>query len=163
MIDKTDWSVIEKLQEGIPLCERPFAKLAEAAGMSEEEFVSRVRRLHEAGVIRRIGPRLRHERVGVRGNIMVVWNVPEGRMDEVGTTFAAERAVSHCYERPSFDGFPYRLYTMVHAPSVERAVRVVHKLSRECGITDYQLLPTTRELKKTTPVYSRPAGDQDEN
>lgn len=163
MIGETDWAVIEKLQEGIPLCERPFAELAASAGISEDEFIARVQRLRDEGAIRRIGPRLRHHQVGVHGNIMVVWAVPAERLDEVGSLFAGERSVSHCYVRPPLEGLPYTLYTMVHARDMEQARRIVRELSRECGISDYRLLPTVRELKKSTPVYRAPTGDEDEN
>ena len=158
-MDEADWAVIEKLQEGIPLCERPFAELAGPLGISEDEFIGRVRRLRDEGVIRRLGPRVRHHRVGVRGNIMVVWAVPDERLDEVGRLFAAERCVSHCYVRPPAEGLPYTLYTMVHAPDMEQARRIVQDLSRKSGIKDFRLLPTLRELKKSTPIYRSPAGD----
>lgn len=160
---RDDWAVIEALQEGIPVCERPFARLAEGAGMSEGELIERTRRLQGAGAIRRLGPRVRHHRVGVRGNIMVAWRVPDERADEVGGAFAASENVSHCYLRPPFEGFPYNLYTMVHAPDASSAEDMVGELARRAGVTDYAMLHTVRELKKSTPVYRRPEGDRNDN
>jgi DNA-binding Lrp family transcriptional regulator len=106
--------------------------------------------------MRRMGFRVRHQRTGTLGNIMVVWRVPEERVDEVGEILASSDAVSHCYERPPFDGFPYNVYSMVHAPTEAEAVETVGELARRCGLEDYQLLRSVREWKKSTPVYRRP-------
>ena len=163
MMDAADWIVVEQLQTGIPLCPRPFAELAANVGMTEAEFIERVGRLHSEGVVRRIGPRLRHHRVGIRGNVLVVWRVCDERVAEVAQRFAAEEHVSHCYERPPFDGFPYNLYTMVHAPDIPAAERIIARMSSESDVTDYLLLPTVRELKKTSPVYHRPKGDENDH
>lgn len=155
-LDPRDWSVLEALQEGIPLVPRPYRELAESASMDEDEFLARVTRLRDEGVIRRMGFRVRHQRTGTLGNIMVVWRVPEERVESVGEIIASSEAVSHCYERPTIDGLPYNLYSMIHAPSEAEAVRTVDELSRRCGVEDYQLLRSVREWKKSTPVYRRP-------
>jgi siroheme decarboxylase len=159
-MDESDWAVLERLQQGIPLCSRPFAVMADDAGMSEEEFLRRVRALVQGGQIRRLGPRLRHHAVGVRGNIMVVWQVPGERVDEVGELLASSPAVTHCYVRPPFEGFPYNIYSMVHAADVTAAEAVIRELAARCGVTDYRMLHTVRELKKSTPIYRRPGRQQ---
>lgn len=157
-IGDRDWRVLEALQKGIPLTERPYADLAASVGMQETEFLERVTALRDAGVIRRMGFRLAHREAGVKGNVMVVWNVPEERLDEVGAALAASPAVSHCYVRPTFEGFPYNLYSMVHAPDMEAAERTIRELAASCAAKDYTLLRSVRELKKSTPVYRRPRG-----
>ncbi|MGE5530514.1 MAG: Lrp/AsnC family transcriptional regulator [Bacteroidota bacterium] len=163
MIDRQDWVVLERLQDGIPLCSSPFAQMAREVGMDEEEFLQRVRRLSAEGIIRRLGPRVRHHRVGIEGNIMVVWRVPEERKQKVGEMFAASPHVSHCYLRPPFEGFPYNLYTMIHGRDVETARSVVSGLAERSGLEEYLPLPTVRELKKTTPRYHRGEDDHDED
>ena len=158
-MDAADWKVIERLQQGIPLCPRPFAAMAEEIGMSEDDLLRRVRAMVGEGSIRRLGPRIRHHQAGVRGNIMVAWRVPDDRVEEVGATLAASPAVTHCYERPPFEGFPYNVYSMVHAADLPAAEAVVRDLAARCRVHEYQMLKTVRELKKSTPVYRRPEGD----
>jgi siroheme decarboxylase len=159
-MDDRDWAVLERLQEGFPLVPLPFTEMAENIGMAAEEFLQRVNRLHDEGAIRRIGPRVRHHRVGIAGNIMVVWRVPTERQNEVGELFAADEHVSHCYVRPAFAGFPYTLYTMVHGPDTAAVEQTVAHLATQAGLSDYLLLPTVRELKKTSPRYHRPQEGQ---
>jgi len=121
----------------------------------------RIGRLCRQGVIRRLGARIAHLRAGLHGNVMVVWQVPAERVEEVGRTFAREPAVSHCYEREPQPDFPYNLYTMIHAPDPEAARRLIQDLSQAVAITDFVMLPTVRELKKTSPRY-RPQEAKDD-
>lgn len=158
MIDRTDWRVIERLQAGVPLCAEPFAAMAAEVGLSEGDFLQRAHRLQEAGVLRRIAPRVRHGRLGVRGNLLVAWQAPPGRCQELGELFAACPQVSHCYLRPPFEGFPYNLYTMVHGRDEETARATVEELAKQAGLREYTVLRTVRELKKTAPRYEAPPG-----
>lgn len=146
-------TIISLLQEDLPLVERPFVELASRAGVTENGFLAVVRRLEESGVIRRFGATVRHRRLGVQANGMSVWNVPEERQDEVGELLSACEEVSHCYVRPAFDGFPYSLYAMIHGTSREAVAAVAGRVADQCGISDYALLYSTRELKKTSMKY----------
>ena len=151
-----DWPVIEALQDGIAAVERPFAALAEKAGVGEEEFLQRTQALVESGIIRRFGARVRHHRAGLEGNLMVAWRVPAERVEAVGALFAQSPAVTHCYVRPDFAGFPYGLYTMVHARDEAKAAQQVAAMAEDAGVGEYAVLRTVKELKKTTPRYRRP-------
>jgi len=64
-------------------------------------------------------------------------------------------SVSHCYQRPSFEGFDCNLYTMIHGASREDCESAARRISERTGITDYTLLYTTAEFKKTSAVYFR--------
>ena len=158
-MDAADRALIERLQDGLPLSPRPYEEIGQACGLAEEEVLARVNRLCRDGVIRRLGARVAHLRAGIRGNVMVAWQVPEDRVEEVGEILAREPAVSHCYEREPRPDFPYNLYTMVHGPDLAAVRRLVAQLSRTVAISEYAMLPTVRELKKTSPRFRPPAGD----
>jgi DNA-binding Lrp family transcriptional regulator len=158
-MDATDQALIARLQEGIPLASRPYREIGEDCGIEEAQVLERIGRLIREGVIRRLGARVGHLQAGVQGNVMVVWRVPEERVEEAGRFFASQASISHCYEREPQADFPYNLYTMVHAPDPEAAGRLVAELSRAVAISDFQMLPTVRELKKTSPRY-RPTGGE---
>ena len=159
MTDALDWVLVERLQAGIPLCARPYREIGEACGMEETEVLERIGRLCQQGLIRRLGARVSHRRAGLHGNVMVVWQVPADRVEEVGRTCAREAAISHCYEREPQPDLPYNLYTMFHAPDLAAAHKLVEELSRAIAISDFVLLPTVRELKKSSPRFRPPAGD----
>jgi hypothetical protein len=76
----------------------------------------------------------------------------------VGELLAGFEQVSHAYERQTAQGWPYNLYTMVHCKSAEEVRGVVERMSRACGVTDYRILVTQKELKKVPPTYIIDAG-----
>ena len=159
-MDEANWSIVQELQKGIPLCTRPYREIACRCGLEEDEVLRRVRALCEEGVIRRLGARLAHMRAGIAGNVLVAWKVPQQHVDRVGRALAKRSEVSHCYQRRPLPDFPYNLYTMIHAATPEQAINCVAEISQDVAVTDFVTLPTLKELKKTSPVYRPLGGDK---
>ena len=153
MIDELDKKVISLIQGDLPLEPRPFALLAREMGISEDQFVDRVRRLKEQGIIRRFGATLRHQEAGYNSNAMVAWKVPHERVDEAGQILAKFQEVTHCYQRRPAGEWQYNLYTMIHGSTREECYRMVTEMSRAAGIPDYLLLFSEKEFKKTSMEY----------
>jgi DNA-binding Lrp family transcriptional regulator len=145
--------IIHELQQDLPVGRRPFAVVAERLSISEAELLEKVREFIADGTIRRFGATLRHHRSGFDANAMVVWEVEPEQAKEVGAIFASFREVSHCYQRPSMPGWPYRLFTMIHAPSRQKCTQIAEKMAEAAGVKKYDLLYTEEELKKTTMAY----------
>ena len=152
-------AIIRALQTALPLTERPFLDLASVTGTDEEQLLA-FGRQHLGGAIRRYVATFRHRELGVHGNVLVAWNVPEARVEETGLSFAAVPEVSHCYARESFPGFPYSLYTMIHGPDEASCRGLAADLSSRIGITDYLLLPSRHEFKKCRLRYFLPELDR---
>lgn len=153
MIDAMDKRVIQLVQGDLPVHPRPFAILAEKLGISEEEFVARLRSLKEQGVIRRFGATLRHQEAGFSSNAMVAWKVPEERIKEVGKRLAKFREVTHCYQRRTDRHWPYNVYTMIHGDDETECYRIARRMSEETGVEAYVLLFSEKEFKKTSMQY----------
>ena len=146
-------SAIRELQEDLPLEPRPFEPMAARLGLTQEELFALAEAFKKRGIMRRFSAVLHHRRAGFRANAMVVWKVPPERSEEVGKVMASSRWVTHCYERPTFPEFQYSHYTMIHATSRDKCHEVAQDISQATGITDYQLLYSTREYKKTRVRY----------
>lgn len=155
-LSQRDIALVRAFQSDLPLLGRPFAALAQKLGMEEGEVVAWLRQMKQTGVIRRFGAMLRHRRAGVRGNAMVVWRVPPERAAEAGEAMARLPQVTHCYQRSPLPDFPYTHYTMVHAATPAQCQAVVAEMAQELGLSDYQVLVTERELKRSSPVYFPP-------
>lgn len=95
--------------------------------------------------MRRFGAILRHQEAGFADNAMVCFNATNG-----GDILAQMPYISHCYERPAFEGFPYTLYAMMHAQSAEELDRQIKEAAESIGNPDYVVLRSVRELKKTS-------------
>lgn len=152
-IDDIDKRIIAFVQGDLPLTPRPFADLARELGISEAEVVDRLRAMAEAGVMRRFGATLRHQKTGFGANVMVAWRVPAADCDRVGQRLASFRRVSHCYHREICDGFDYNLFSMVHGRSEEEVRRLVEEMALAVELEDYALLFSREELKKTSMRY----------
>ena len=145
--------VIRELQEDVELTPRPFSPMAERLGIPLQELFDIADSLQERSLMRRFSAVLHHRRAGFRSNAMAVWKVPSERAIEVGNIMAQSRWVTHCYERPTFPDWPYTHFTMIHATSQDTCEDVAADLSEATGITEYQLLYSTREYKKTRVRY----------
>lgn len=148
-----DKKIVMELQAGLPLVSRPFMELAQRLGISEAELMDRVQAIKQSGLMRRIGAALRHHRVGFKANAMIVWHIPEEIIIEVGEQMAKLPEVTHCYQRASLPQWPYNFYTMVHGHSREECQQIAAKLSEIAGVTNYRLLYSVAELKKSSMKY----------
>ncbi len=130
-----DKQVVQALMQGLPLVRRPYKKLADHLGQSEEDLMQRIRILDAAGIISRLGVIVRHRALGWRANAMVVWGLPHDAITTAGPELAAHPGVSLCYERTPVDGvWPYRLYSMIHARSRAEALGHIETASRLPGL-----------------------------
>lgn len=146
-------SAVKALQKDLPLVERPFQELADAADMSEDKLLQYAKLFIENGVMRRFAAVLRHTRAGYKSNAMVCWSVDADHIDQIGQIFAASPAVSHCYERPTFIDWPYPLYTMIHARTDSELNTIIQDLAASSGISEYKVLHSLKEYKKSRVLY----------
>jgi siroheme decarboxylase len=78
--------------------------------------------------------------------------VPGERAEETGAMFAAFKEITHCYERhPPFQG-RYNLFTMIHTGE-GKLESVIEKISKRVDISDYQVLVSEEEFKKSSMEY----------
>ena len=96
--------------------------------------------------MRRFGAILRHQEAGFAYNAMVCFD----SLADSGDILAKKPYISHCYERPAFEGFPYTLYAMMHAQSAEELDQYIKDAAASIGNPDYAVLNSVRELKKTS-------------
>lgn len=152
--DPVDAGILQAVEADLPLCPEPFAALASGLSLDGKELLQVLRRWVAAGLVRRYGLLLNHRRLGFSANSMTVWALPPDRLEAAGRCLASSPEVSHCYQRPTFVGFPYNLYAMIHAPSREQCAATAHSLSNACGIGEPAMLFSQREFRKTVPSYS---------
>lgn len=152
-ISELDKRIVRALQGDFPLVAEPYKTLAEQVGVSEEIFLERVKAMRESKKIRKMGAVLRHREVGFTANVLVAWEVPADRLDEIAGQMAACPSVSHCYDRNTAPGWPYNLYTMVHGHSREECEKVVAELGKACLVSSHVMLYSKYEWKKTAMKY----------
>ena len=145
--------ILAVLQEGFPQSETPYKDMAEMVGIDTKRLLAVLENWKHEGKLRRIGSIVDHFKVGLSGGAMVAWRVEPERTEQVGTTLAGFKEVTHAYERKTAENWPYNLYTMVHGADIQEVEQIVKRMSQNCRVYDYRILATKKELKKVPPTY----------
>lgn len=150
---ETDKEFIRELQKDMDIIDRPFLDASKKLGLTEHELFEKLKYYENIGVMRRFAAILRHREVGFTANGMIVWNVPDEKIEEVGLKLGAFPQVSHCYQRPTYPDWPYSVFSMIHCKSEEEAGEMTKTIQSQINIPDYKILFSTREFKKTRVEY----------
>jgi len=153
--DERDVAVIRALQGPMEPVERPYDEAAAEVGMTTEELLEHLRGMVDRKLLRRVAAILFHRRAGFSANGMGVWKVPEDEILETGRRMASFRGISHCYQRPTYEDWPYSVFTMAHGRSKEECDAILDSIAAECGMgpDDRATLYSSTEYKKIRLHY----------
>ena len=147
LLNEDEKNILSKLQNELEITETPFSFLCDEK-LTIEDVLRIIRTLIEKGVIRRIAAVIDYRQVGFKANALFACKVPQEKIIEAGEKLAGSELVSHCYERKTFEGWPYNLFAMMHSKSMEEIQKQVKNFIETQKIKSYALLPTVTELKK---------------
>ncbi|OAN63248.1 protein nirG [Magnetospirillum moscoviense] len=139
-MDDTDRAIINALQGGFPVCDRPFLVAAESLGLTETALIDRIAKLRADGVLSRFGPMYNADRFGGH-NTLVAIEVPEDRFDEVAAIVNAFPEVAHNYAR----AHRLNMWFVVAAQSRAEVDRVLTEVEAATGLTVHDM-PKQREF-----------------
>lgn len=144
--------LVTATQEGLPLTQKPYDALAEPLGMTARQVIYHLETMLQSGWIRRIGVVPNHYKLGLRGNGMSVWNLPDDKVSFLGRQMGALGFVSHCYRRPRrLPEWPFNLFAMVHGQDRSIVEQRVGNMARLLGGDNqgHAVLYSSRILKKS--------------
>lgn len=150
--DWLDRAVVTATQNGLPLVANPYQVVADTIGCTADSVMDCLKRGLEKRWIRRIGVVPNHYRLGLRGNGMSVWSLPDHKVREAGLLVGSLGFVSHCYHRPRhLPDWPFNLFAMVHGQDNQAVAKKVSKIYRllQADLREYAILHSTRILKKS--------------
>jgi len=152
-LSELDLAVIRNLQGDMPVVLEPYAPAAAAIGITVPQLLEHLESMRERRALRRVAAILFHRRAGFSANGMGVWKVPEEQIMEIGPRMAAFRGVSHCYQRPTYEDWPYSVFTMAHGRSKQECDAVLDAIAAETGIEERSTLYSSTEFKKIRLLY----------
>jgi siroheme decarboxylase len=152
-ITERDKEFVRELQKDLQVVKEPFREIAENLCITTQQLFGKAREYESIGLMRRFAAILRHRDAGFVANGMVVWHVPEDRVDDVGFKLAAYPQVSHCYRRPIYPDWQYNVFSMIHARTLDAAEKMAVEMSEMIGVSDYKILFSSREFKKERVKY----------
>ncbi|MBC8212295.1 MAG: Lrp/AsnC family transcriptional regulator [Gammaproteobacteria bacterium] len=150
--DVRDRKLIAATQAGLTLISRPYEQLARLLDMSSTDVMQRLQSMLDNGTIRRIGLVPNHYKLGLRGNGMTVWDVPDEMVQEIGELIGSMDFVSHCYQRPRHPPhWSYNLFAMIHGADRDQVMHKLAIMQQKLSPYNFQhkVLFSTAVLKKT--------------
>jgi DNA-binding Lrp family transcriptional regulator len=149
--------LIDVISNGLPLVSRPYEVISQQLRCSEIRVLEVLQRLMQRGDIKRFGVVVRHRKLGYRANGMVVWNIPDDRIKELGRCIGRYEFVTLCYQRPRrLPDWPYNLFSMVHGHDRDEVIGQVGLIVEQCGLQDidHDILFSGRCFKQRGAHYA---------
>lgn len=133
-MDEVDRRIVNALQGGFPISERPFAEAAEALGLDEETLLARLAALREAGILSRFGPLFDADRLG--GHVtLAAMAVPADRFDDVAEMVNSYPEIAHNYARDH----ELNMWFVAAADSREKVADLLTEIQARSGLTVYDM------------------------
>jgi DNA-binding Lrp family transcriptional regulator len=151
--DEFDRDVIRALQGEMPVIPEPYAPAAAELGIPQQQLLAHLEGMQERRILRRVAAILFHRRAGFSANGMGVWKVPDEQILDVGKRMASFRGISHCYQRPTYQDWPYSVFTMAHGRSKEECDAILDSIADDTGIHERSTLYSSTEFKKIRLLY----------
>lgn len=138
-MDQLDRTIVNRLQQGFPICESPYRQVAEQLGIRETELLDRLQKLLADGVLSRFGPMYHAEQMGGALTLAAL-KAPEDRFDEVAEIVNAFPEVAHNYARSHV----LNMWFVLATEKPEQVQAVIAAIEKQTGLTVYNM-PKIRE------------------
>lgn len=141
-MDEIDKKILNILQKEFPLEEHPFFIVGERCGISEDETISRVQKMKDEGIIRRIGAVFDGAKLG-RVSTLCAACVPENKIDEFVKVVNANKNVTHNYQRDN----EYNIWFTVSAENAKELEKFLIEVKEKTGVMDILDMRAVRTFK----------------
>ena len=138
-MDELDRALINTLQGGFPVCERPYAEVAARLGSDEQTVIARIGSLLERGLLSRFGPMYHAEQMGGALSLAAM-QIPPGDFERVAGIVNSQPQVAHNYER----NHRLNMWFVLATETPEGQQQAITCIERETGYPVYNM-PKVRE------------------
>ncbi len=133
-MDALDRAIINSLQGGFPVSERPYAEVAQRLATTEEELLRRIDALLDNGTLTRFGPLYHAERLG-GGLTLAAMRVATADFERVTGIVNAFAEVAHNYARDH----EFNMWFVLATETPERISEVIDAIEQACGYHVYNM------------------------
>lgn len=141
-MDDIDRAILNRIQSDFPITSRPYHAIADDLGLKESEILTRVARLKELGIIRRIGGNCVPEKLGFVSTLCAA-QVPEEKIKAFAAAVNQYPGVTHNYQREN----QFNIWFTFIAPSMEEIEANLQRIIQETGVNRILNLPATKVFK----------------
>lgn len=141
-MDDIDKKILNLLQKDFPIAEQPFLIIAGQCGVSEDEVISRIQKMKDKGIIRRIGAVFNGAKLG-RVSTLCAARVPEDKIDVFIRTINADKGVTHNYRRDN----EYNIWFTISAENAQKLEKFLADVKKKTGVADILDMRAVRTFK----------------
>ena len=141
-LDRTDRAILNEIQSHFPLKARPYREVADRLDLTEKEVISRVDRMAQGGIIRRIGANFNSRKLGFTSTLCAA-RVPVERISEFVEKVNQYPGVTHNYEREG----DFNIWFTFIAESQELIESALKEIKNRTGIEELISLPAVNIFK----------------
>jgi DNA-binding Lrp family transcriptional regulator len=141
-MDEIDKKILNILQKEFPLEEQPFLIVAQRCSITEEEVLSRIQKMKDDGIIRRIGAVFDGAKLG-RVSTLCAARVPEEKLENFVNAVNEYKGVTHNYLRDN----EYNVWFTLNAATIQEIESFLACLKEDTGVTDIQDMRAVRTFK----------------
>lgn len=134
VLDALDLQLLNRLQDGFPICDRPYRAVAREFSIEEDELIARVQRLLDANILTRFGPMFHAERMG-GGLTLAAMAVPEDDFERVALLVNSLPEVAHNYARDH----AFNMWFVIATEDRDEVAAIVKKIQALTGYPVYNL------------------------
>ena len=142
MLDKIDKMLLNRIQSDFPITRRPFQKLGQEFGLSEQDVIEKIAKLKKAGIMRRIGGNFVPEKLGFISTLCAA-KVSQDKISYFAESVNKYPGVTHNYIRDN----EFNVWFTFIAPSMSIVEQHIKEIKRETGVALILNLPATRVFK----------------
>ncbi len=133
-MDDIDRSILNRLQDGFPICDRPYRTAAEQLGIAEDELIRRLERMLQQKQLSRFGPMYHAERLG-GGLSLCAMRVPEDQFEQIAEKVNAFQEVAHNYARDH----AFNMWFVLATETPQRIDEVLAEIEKATGYPVFNL------------------------
>ncbi|MBI5814565.1 MAG: Lrp/AsnC family transcriptional regulator [Nitrospinae bacterium] len=141
-MDETDKKILNIIQTGFPVEAAPYAIIGERVGITQDEAFERVKKLHETGIIRRIGASFDSRGLGWTSTLCAMC-VPPEKIEQVAKVVSRYPGVTHNYER----NHKYNLWFTLIAPDTDTVDMTLREIEKDSGFGPVRNMPMIKKFK----------------
>lgn len=145
-MDKLDFKILNRIQEGLPIEENPFRKIGNELGIEEDEIIKRLKHIKKSGFIRRIGAIFDSSQMGYK-SVLVGLKVPENKISEIVSVINSHDEVTHNYYRSNGENTSLNIWFTISTLNDEKKRDILQEISSKPEIEQIYEFPKTRQFK----------------
>lgn len=132
--DDIDAKLINYLQDGFPICDRPYLQVANELSLTESDVLERLKTLLENGTLTRFGALYNAERIGGALTLAAL-KVPEIDFENVSKIVNAFPEVAHNYAR----NHELNMWFVVATETPQQLAETLEKITQQTGLPVFNM------------------------